>query len=150
MQVFPARAGPPSSRLKLRPFELDLQRVHETVHQASKGGDRRQLNDLRAVEVLGKLRERVVIITSLVPRHELGPSDDRLLAFTEKRAFEIAVGTEGIELLLGPACRSPNQAIVPYSIPALVEGRDFDHGQRTGPGVELAAKAVLLEHGLKG
>ena len=83
MEVFPACNGAPSSRLKLRPFELDVQRVHEPVHQASKRCDRRQLDDLRAVEVLGKLRVCVVVIASLVPRYELGPSDDRLLALTE-------------------------------------------------------------------
>jgi hypothetical protein len=58
--------------------------------------------------VLGKLRKRVVVMASLVPRYELGPSDDRLLALIKKRTFEITVGTEGIELLLGPACCSPD------------------------------------------
>jgi len=91
VEVFPARNGAPSSRLKLRPFELDVQRIHETVHQPSKGCDRRELDDLGVVEVLGKLRECVVVIAGLVPRDELGPSDDRLLAFTEKRTLEIAV-----------------------------------------------------------
>jgi hypothetical protein len=89
-------------------------------------------------------------MASLVPRYELGPSDDRLLALTKKRIFEITVGAERIELLFGPACCSPDQAIVLYSIPALVEGRDFDHCQRARLGVELAAKAILLEHGLEG
>ncbi|UCF75307.1 MAG: hypothetical protein JSU71_13890 [Betaproteobacteria bacterium] len=114
-----------------------------------KAANGRQLDDLRAIEVLGQLRERLVVIAGLVPRDELGPFDHGLLALTEKRTLEIAVGTQSVELLLGPSCRSPNQAIVLYSVAALVERRDFDHCQRTGPRVELAAKTVLLEHGLQ-
>ena len=96
-----------------------------------------------------KLRECIVVIAGLVPCYELGPSDNYFFTFIEKRTFEIAVGAEYIELLLGPTCRSPDQAIVFYSILALVERRDFDHCQRTGPGVELASEAVLLEYGLE-
>ena len=144
MEVLPARNGAPAPPLELGPLELDVQRVHETVHQAAKGGDRRQLDDLGAVEVPGELRERLVVVARLVPGDELGPSDDRLLAFIEERALEIAVAAEGIELLLGPAGRSPDQAIVLDSVPALVERRDLDHRQRPGPGIELAAEAVLL------
>lgn len=149
MEVFPARNGTPSPRLELRPFELDVQRVHEAVHQAAKGSDRRQLDDLGAVEVLGEPRERIIVETSFVPRYKLSPSDDRLLTFTEKRTFEVAIDAERIELLLGPASGSPDQAIVLYSVLTRVERRDLDHRQRTGLGVELAAKAVLLEHRLK-
>lgn len=149
VKIFPARDGTSAASLNLGTFQLDLQRVHEAVHQAAKRCDGREFHDLGAVEVFGELRVCGVVIARLIPRHELGPADDRFLALAEKRAFEIAVAAERIELLLGPACGSPDQAIVLDSVPALVQRRDFDHRQRTGPGVELAAKAVLLEHRLE-
>jgi len=83
VQVLRARNSAPSSRLKLRPFELDVQRIHETIHQAAKSCNGRQLDDLGVVEVPRQLRECSVVIARLVPRDEFGPSDDGLLAITE-------------------------------------------------------------------
>jgi len=62
-----------------------------------------------------------IVITRLVPINQFSPVDNRLLAFIKKRTFEIALTAQGIELFLGPTCRSPNQAIVLYSIFARVQ-----------------------------
>jgi hypothetical protein len=83
VQIFSARSRAPSPRLQFRPFEFDMQRVHEPVHQAAKGGNRRQLDDLGVVKMFGKLCECIVVIARLVPRYELGPSNDRLLPLAE-------------------------------------------------------------------
>ena len=149
MQVFPARGGAATPGLEFRPFEFDVQRVHETIHQAPEGGDRRQFDDSGAVEMLGELRVCVVVVAGLVPGNELGPPDDRFLALPEERTFPVAVPAEDVELLFGPACRSPDQAIVLDSVTALVQRRDLDHRQRAGPGVDLAAEPVFLQHRLE-
>lgn len=148
VEVFRARNGAPAFRLQFRPFEFDVQRVHETVHQPAKCGDGCQLDDLGIVEVPGEFRKRVIVITRLVPVHQFGPADDRLLALIEKRAIGIVVSAQGIELLLGPTCRSPNQAIVLDSIFALVQCRDFVHRQRPDAGIELATQTVFLQNSL--
>jgi hypothetical protein len=93
MQFLAAGGGAPSSRLKLRSLELDVQRVHEPVHQAPKGCHRRELHDLGAIEVFGKLRERFVVMARLVPGDSLGPPDNGLLTLAEKRTLEVIVGT---------------------------------------------------------
>lgn len=149
MKVFPVRGGAAAPGLEFRPFEFDVQRVHETIHQAPESGDRRQFDDSGAVEMLGELRKCVIVIAGLVPGNELGPSDDRFLALPEERAFRVAVPAENVKLLFGPACRSPDQAIVLDSVPALVQRRDLDHRQRAGPGVDLAAETVFLQHRLE-
>ena len=83
MEVFAARDSAPAARLKLRPFEFDVQRVHESVHQPTERCDRRQFDDLGAVEVLGELRVVVVVVARLVPCDKLGPADDCLLPLAE-------------------------------------------------------------------
>ena len=93
MQVFPTRTGSTASRLKVRSFKLDLQRVHKSIHQSPKGSDCRKFDDFGTIEVLAKLRECFIVIASLVPRYQFGPADYSLLAITEKRTVEKIVGT---------------------------------------------------------
>jgi hypothetical protein len=150
MQVFPARFGAASSRLQLRTFELDVQRVHEAVHQAAESRNRRELDDFSRIEILRQLPKGLLVVASVVPRDQLGPPDDGFLTVSKKRTLQVVVSGQRVELLFGPSCCSPNQAIVLYSVSTLVQSRHFDHRQRPGPRVELAAQAVLLEHGLQG
>lgn len=52
MQVFTARICAATACLQLGPFKLDVQRIHKAVHQAAKRGNRRQLDNFGAVEML--------------------------------------------------------------------------------------------------
>jgi len=89
MQVFPARFGASSSRLELRAFKLDVQRVHEAVHQAAESRNRRELDDFSRIEILRQLPKGLVVVASLVPRDQLGPPDDGFLTVPEKRTLQV-------------------------------------------------------------
>jgi hypothetical protein len=98
-----------------------VQRVQEAVHQAAECSDCRQLDYLRVVKVPGELLICLVVITRFVPIYQFSPVNNGLLALIKKRTLEILITAQGIELFLGPACSSPNQAIVLYSISARVQ-----------------------------
>ena len=51
MQVFTVCASAATPRLQLRPFKLDVQRIHKAIHQSAKRGNRRQLDNFGAVEM---------------------------------------------------------------------------------------------------
>ena len=121
VQIFRTCFGSPAFCLQLRSFEFYVQRVQEAVHQAAECRDCRQFDYLRVVEVPGEFLVCLVVITRFVPIYQFSPVDNGLLAFIKKRALEIIITAQGIELFLGPACSSPNQAIVLNSIFARVQ-----------------------------
>jgi hypothetical protein len=91
MQVFPAGFRASSSCLKLRAFELDVQRIHEAVHQAAESRNRRELDDFSRIEILRQLPKGILVVARLVPSDQLGPSDDGFLTVSEKRTIPIIV-----------------------------------------------------------
>jgi hypothetical protein len=149
MEVGSARADPSSSRLGFSAFELDLQRVHEPVHEPTKGGNGGQLHDLGSIEVLREPVECGVVISRFVACDQLRPSNHRLLAIAEQRAFHVIIAAQDIQLFFRPSCRSPDQAIVLDSVFAFVDCRNLDHRKRARARVQLAAESILLQYRLK-
>ena len=94
------------------------------------------------------MRERIIVITRLVPRDQFRPAYDGLFTLAEKWAIKIVIATERVQLLIRPTRCSPDQAIVLYSILTFVERRDFNHRERARLGVQLAAETILLQHRL--
>lgn len=94
------------------------------------------------------MRERIIVITRLVPRDQFRPAYDGLFALAEKWAIKIVIATERVQLLIRPTRCSPDQAVVLYSILTFIERRDFNHRKRTRLGVQLAAETILLQHRL--
>lgn len=122
MKMFRFCDSPPAFRLQFGTFELNMQRIDESVHQAAKCRHCRQFDDLRAVKIPGKLRVRVPVITGLVMSDQFSPPNDCLFTCIEQRTLEIVIAAECIELFFSPARRSPDRAIMFDSVTALVNG----------------------------